>query len=408
MGWSRPTITRRGLFRATTAAGVTVAAVGLLSGCTHTEESAEEPLIVDKSKATYVIDPETNESNFSFVDSPLVEGISYNVAVGTVLRPSEGNWIAATSVGSTAHPVVIGSALSLDSGNVANVVTSTISSDEPSCAIFDVACSDSAYAWVEMDLLTKSWVLYASAFADGELTGSPSKLWEADANWDPPRMAVTGTSVIWQVMPSMSGDKITEHSHCYLWRLGGSDAKAVVESPGRFATQPEVSGNSVTLAPRVRADEGVFYGITAYSLADNMETVLDQLVLPQSVSPMSAVWIDGRFAFSVEASYSAEGVLANMGTFIGTNANDLVVLSREPAAEVAGKQDTFIVKNRSSYFVINVRTKEYSTLAAADRSVDYGDFPARVGYCDTFATFATVKDPNTGYPTSVVVRTFGL
>lgn len=402
-------LTRRGLFRATAATGGVVAAVRLLSGCVHGgDETATDPVIVDKDKAVYVIDPETNENNFSLVDLSLAKDASYELPVGTVLRPSEGTWIAATSVGTTTNPVVVGSAVSMSSGTLSNVVTSLLTSSEPSYAIFDVRCSDAAYAWVEMNLLTKAWTLYGSAFSDGALTGKPTKLWEADADWDPPRMTVTGTTVIWQVMPAISGTKTAESSRCYLWSVGSSDAQAVVESPGRFATAPAVSGSTVTLSPRVRADKGVFYGITAYSLDDAMASVVDQLVLPQAISPMCAVRIGDKFVFSVEASYSDGGLLASMGTYIGTSKGDFVVLSREPVAEVAGREDLYIVKSRSSYFVINTAKEQYALLGAADRAVDYGDFPAREGLCTSFVTFATTKNPTTGHPASVAVRSFTL
>jgi hypothetical protein len=404
----RRNITRRGLFRAGVATGGGAVAVGLLSGCFHTqEETASEPMIVDESAATYVIDPESNESNFSSVDLALAEGAKYTLATGVVLRPSEGNWIAATSVGPTAHPIVIGSVLSVASGELKSVVTQTNSTD-PNVAIFDVRCSDAVYAWVEMNLLDRSWTLYASALSEGELEGSVSKLWDADGDWDPPRFVVSGNKVIWQVMPALSGSKTSESSVCYLWRLGSSDAQPVVESPGRFATRPAVSGGTVTLTPRVRASEGVYYGITAYSLSSDLQTVEAQLVLPQSVSPMNAVRIGSRFVFSIEASYGSGGLLGGMGTYIATDDGKFVVLSREPAAEVAGQGSVFIVKSRSSYFVIDVDKEEYAILSAADRSVDYGDFPAREGECNTFVTFATAKDPNTGYPTAVIVRSFPL
>ena len=95
--------------------------------------------------------------------------------------------------------------------------------------------------------------------------------------------------VLWLVMPNAKGELRTEHSFCYQWKVGESKADAVVESPGRFATAPAISGDTITLVPRVRADEGVYYGITAYSLTDNLRTIVDQLVLPVSVRPMNAV-----------------------------------------------------------------------------------------------------------------------
>ena len=63
---------------------------------------------------------------------------------------------------------------------------------------------------------------------------------------------------------------------------------------------------------------------------------------------------------------------------------------------------------RDSYVVADLANAAYGTLAAEDRSVDYGEYPARVGTCDTFVTFCTVKDPSTGYPSAVSVRAFSV
>ena len=68
----------------------------------------------------------------------------------------------------------------------------------------------------------------------------------------------------------------------------------------------------------------------------------------------------------------------------------------------------FIVKSRASYFVINLRKSTYNILTAANRCVDYGEYPARGGRVNEFLTFATVKDEASGYPAAVVVRSFGL
>ncbi len=407
-GMTRHALTRRGLFRASAATGLAAAVVGVAAGCSHgSDEVTSDPVVVDTSKATYVIDPNTNESNFSSVDLWWGDPVAtYDIAAGTVLRPSEGDWIAATSVGTTTSPIVKGAAFSVSAGTLVDVITQTVTTGNPNIAIYDVRCSDEAYAWVEMNLLDKSWKLYAAPFSGGAITGTSSTLWKANKNWDPPRFVVTGNRVIWQVMPSISGTKTAEHSFCYVWKLGGSEATAVVESPGRFATAPELSGDTVTLCPRVRADQGVFYGITAYSIASDLEEVVDQLVLPQTVVPMRAVRIGEKFVFSIEASYSSGGLLGTMGTYIGTNEGKFVVLSREPYAEVAGTDGVYVIKSRSSYFVVDTKNEQYAVLAAANRSVDYGDFPARDGECETFVTFGTVKSPDTGYPVSVQVREY--
>ena len=188
----------------------------------------------------------------------------------------------------------------------------------------------------------------------------------------------------------------------------GAEAQPVVESPGRFATAPTVSGDAVVLTPRVRADEGVFYGVTAYSLSDDLETRLDQLVMPQNVRPFRATRVGERFLVSVEASYSTGGLLGQMGTYIGTADGGFFRLNREPSEGGCGKGDVVVIKGTSSYFVIDLAKRQYSVLSASDRSVDYGEYPARAGECDTFVTFSTVKDADTGYPASVTVRTFRL
>jgi hypothetical protein len=101
-------------------------------------------------------------------------------------------------------------------------------------------------------------------------------------------------------------------------------------------------------------------------------------------------------------------MFGTMGTYIGPSDGPFVRLSREPSANVAGNEDVFIIKSRTSYFVVNVRKATYSVLTAANRCVDYGEFPVRVGESLDFITFATVKDELSGFPSSVTVRSFRL
>ena len=175
--------------------------------------------------------------------------------------------------------MVKGSALSLASGTLSEVVPESITSSS-TAVIYDARCSDSVYAWLELDLVTRDWWLYASSFSDGALTGETKTLWQGTSDYDPAPFACSGAKVIWQVQPSTSGAKTSENSYCYVWTSGAGDATAAVESPGRFATKPSVSNGYVVVSPRVHADEGVYYGITAYTLDDDLSTRVDQLVMP--------------------------------------------------------------------------------------------------------------------------------
>ena len=396
-------LTRRGFLKAGAVAGAAAAAVNVLAGCTNPgdESATSDPVVVDSDAATSVTE------TYAQVDLPFAEASVWELPLGNVLHPSEGVWVPVTTAGASATPMVKASALSLASGNLFEVVPEPITPVATE-VIYNVRCSDSVYAWVELDYVTRSWNLYASSFSDGALTGETVTLWTGDANFDPAQFAVSGDAVLWQVQPSLSGTRTTESSHCYLWRAGSPDARVVVESLGRFATPPSISGGEAIVVPRVNAEEGVFYGITAYSLADDLETRVDQLVLPQSVRPLRATRIGERFVLSIEASYGSGGLLGTMGTYIGMGDNKFVMLSREPSECAAGKGDVFIIKSRSSYFVVNTEEQTFSILSSADRSVDYGEFPARAGECDTFVTFATVKDADAGYPSHVVARAFSL
>jgi hypothetical protein len=404
-GDARATITRRGLFKGVGAVGATAAIATVLSGCQSSGEGGA-PVMVDSSAADFVIDPNTNESKYSSSDAALNPVHTWSIALGSVLLPMSGStWAPMTTAGASATPMVKGSALNVTTGAVAEVVPEPHTEPADNVVVYDARCSDSVYAWVELNLLTRAWRLYGARFSDGALSGSTTTLWEGSSDYDPPRFAVADSRVIWLVMPSASGSKASESSYCYQWEAGDSDARAVLESPGRFATEPTVSGDTLTLTPRVNPDEGVYYGITSYSLS-NLSRQIDQLVLPASVKPMCAVRIGDKFAFSIEANYSSGGLLGTMGTYIGGSDGHFVALSREPFAEVSGKDGRYFIKSSTSYFVVNTSDRSYQVLTAENRCVDYGEYPASVGECSLFTTFATVKHESTGQPASVTVRVF--
>ncbi len=398
-------ISRRGLFRASVAGAAAATVIGVAAGCRHRGEEASDPVVVDERSATSVL---AEGSPYTEADLTLKEQGSWSLPAGTVLRPSVGTWYPAIAAGESAMPVVKASVFSTKNGQLTDVITEMQLGEAPNLAIYDVRCSEQVYAWIEMDMLERTWTLFAQRFDNGAVSGTVSKLWEGDADWDPPLFAVAGDAVIWQVMPSLTGSRTAEHSLCYLWHLGDSQATAVIDSPGRFAAAPAVSGSTVTLVPRVRANEGRYYGITAYDLRDDLASIVDQLVLPQSVQPMRAVRMGDRFAFSIEANYSSGGLLGQMGTYIGAGDGPFVSLIREPFAQVAGSGDRYIIKSRASYFVIDVERETYAILGATNRCVDYGEFPASEGTCSEFVTFATVKDPDNGHPSAVQVRSFAL
>lgn len=280
----------------------------------------------------------------------------------------------------------------------------------PAYAPSEARCTERLMAWVEIDNATDAWVLYAVPFTGAPVTSSSPglvKLGEGDADWLPPQFAVSGSRVVWQVMPDPSGPYVTSYSHAYLWTLGSSSGIEVYESPGRFACGPNISAGVLTIAPRVNPDEGVYYGITALDLDRQMGQV-DQLVLPVAVKPFFATRIGDAFAFSVEADYGYGGLLGSMGYYIGPGSGPFDYVAREPSAQITYVGGKYIVKSQLMYFVIDTAAKTYARIGSASGCVDCGDYPATAGTASQFVTYAAVKDSSTGIPNSVLVRIFSL
>lgn len=391
---------RRNLVKGTALTGAALAASSL-AGCgpeDGAEVKGEPEVVTDESKIINVID------EYESVDNALEPQLSWDVPLGTVLSHGEGVWAAIMEAPASAHAVNTLGVMSLASGERSTLV------GEPTqgraFGFHDVCCSDEVYAWVEMSYGSGEWVLLAQGLENGSLTGKPAELDRGDKEWEPPRFTTTGDSVIWQRMPQPTGAKSSEFSHCYRWHVGDGRGKDLYESPGRFATWPRVSDGYLTIAPRVNAEDGTFYGITAIDLDGNGK-VADRLIMPQNVSPFEAVYMGGRFVFSVEANYGYGGALGNMGTYISSEDGTYIFLSREPLACVAGKGNAFLIKAQSSHFVVDIAARTYAVLPAPDKSLDFGDYPASAGTSERFATFATIRG-NDGLPSAVRVHVFSL
>lgn len=398
-----PTVSRRSLVKGTALAGAALTAISL-AGCGDAGDdnsiklTGEPQVIEDDSLIVNVID------EFKSVDNTLAEQASWDLPLGTLPFHSEGLWAALLQCPESARSVNTLGVISLSSGNVSTLVETP--TQGKAFGFHAVRCSESVFAWVEMNYRTGDWLLIAQALSNGGLTGEPVELDRGNADWEPARFATTGATVIWQKMPLASGSKRAEASHCYAWNVGDAEGTEIYESKGRFATWPQVSDGMLTITPRVKQDEGTYYGLTALDI-QNSYKLTDQLVMPSTVAPFEAVYMNGSFAFSVEANYGYGGVLGNMGTFIGREGGPYTYLSREPLACVAGKGSRYLIKVRSSHVMVDTEAQEYSVLVAPDRCLDYGDYPASVGTTDNFVTYATVRDDE-GLPSVVRLRVFGL
>ena len=252
---------RRSLFKGAAAATAALGAVSL-AGCgskgDEQKVSGEPQVITDDSKIVNVTE------EFKSVDNPIAVQSAWDLPLGTVPFHSEGAWAALLEAPSSARSVNTLGIISLASGARTTLIPQPIKGG--AYGFHDVRCSETVYAWIEMNYAEASWVLLAQELQNGALAGEAVELDHGNADWEPARFTVAGGHVIWQKMPLASGSKRAEFSHCYSWAFGDAKAKDLYESPGRFATWPRVSGGYLTIAPRVNTEEGTFYGITALNL----------------------------------------------------------------------------------------------------------------------------------------------
>lgn len=395
-------ITRRRFTLGGIAAAATAAVASTLSGCGGSkgsnDTSGEPQVIKDDSKIVSVLE------QYKSADVSLEPESTWTLPLGTLLYHCEGTWAAAIMAPESAQHANTLGVLSLLSGELTTLIDTPVRGGL--YRFYDARCSDSVFAWVEMDYAASKWVLMAQSLSAAKLSGKPVKLDSGNKDYDPPLFTVTSSSVIWYKMPSTTGSKTAAPSHCYCRSLSDSSATSIWKSTGRFACRPRVSSGVLTISPRVRNSEGVYYGLTALDAANNFNRVA-QLVLPTAVKPFELEYMNGKFVFSIEAAYDGVGSLGKMGTFIGKEGGPYIYLSREPLASVAGKGSKYFIKSQSSHFLVDTNAKTYGTLLSPDRSLDYGDYPASEGTTDRFLTYSTIRNDQ-GIPESVTARLFSL
>ncbi|MDY3221364.1 MAG: hypothetical protein SOX03_06690, partial [Collinsella sp.] len=286
--------------------GAAASAATLLAGCSKktgtSDDAAGEPQVIkDDSKIVSITE------EYEAVDIDLKPTASWTLPLGTLLYYCDGGYAAAMMAPASAlHANTLG-VFNMGDGSLTTLIDDPV--EGSGYAFYDVRATDSVFAWVEMNYANSSWKLYAQTLSGAALTGNAVELDRGGEDYDPPLFTAFDSSVIWYKMPSTGGNKTGSDSYCYRRSLDESKAEAIWKSTGRFASAPRVSDGILTISPRVRNDEGVYYGMTAIDLTDGNNTKRAQLVLPSSVSPFEAVYMGDTFVFSIEATYAGVGGL---------------------------------------------------------------------------------------------------
>ena len=401
---------------AAAAAATAAAALACAAGRARADEGdadADEDGSSDDAQDVVTVDEDGNvhiiNSFEDVIDQTVYEpSASFTLPVGcTVCADCEARAVT-VQANAGARPFTLIGCLDYATGEYTTVLAEPVSGS--SYAPSEARCTDRLLAWVEVDNATDAWAFYAAPFDGSPVdvnTPGLVKLGEGDEQWSTPQFAVSEDKVVWQLMPDPSGSRTMEYSHAYLWSLGDDAGVEIYESPGRFACVPDISAGVLTLAPRVKPDEGVYYALVALDMDRDMDEV-DRQEFPVSVRPFFATRIGDNFAFSIEANYGYGGLLGTMGYYIGPGEGPFSYVAREPSAQVSYVGGRYIVKSQLSYFVIDLVGKTYARIGSASGCVDYGDYPATAGTVGQFVTYAAVKDSSTGIPNGVLVRIFSL
>ncbi len=398
-------LTRRRFSVGAAGVAVTLAAASYgLTGCSadtsepDEEEEATRTPDFDDLQSTSLLDLTATSNGATLV-------ASYELPLGSQVWVDDDRFAAVLSRGETVMPMSVVNALDLGSGAVTTVIPESLK-DPLRFSLYDVRMSANAIVWVEVDHITDEWVVFAAPF-DGSL--DPDAATQVDTgttDYSPPFLAIWKDRIFWTKMPDPSGPARREDSELRTWSLGDSAAEVMMTSPGRFACPPTISQGILTVVPRVE-ESGTRYRIVALNV-DAGDAQLDELVMPRSVRPFGATYLESGFGFSVEADYGFGGILGRMGSFIGPSTGPFLVVNREPRAEMTKQGGCYAIKDQASTLVFDPELQTYYRIPAPDGALDHGDYPATLGLNDRLHLFAQVNDIQTGLPHATLLRSFTL
>ncbi|MCQ2751506.1 MAG: hypothetical protein MJ189_00105 [Coriobacteriales bacterium] len=272
--------------------------------------------------------------------------------------------------------------------------------------ILDAKCSATFMAWVESEFSSGKWRVYGcSVDIDNFTIGTPSVIEEDDENYDPPEIAVVESRVYWIRQPSEGGNATTEDSVLNSASINMMSAQAVLTSKGRFNAGLSISGKYVCAMPRHDTTSGVYYVMTA--IVDGQK--VQEQCLPKSYKPIFATFIDGRFAFGIDANYNYGLGTDNIGTYYPISDKQYLRLIRSPYTAPGMCKGWFFSKSGSRTVFVDIKNKKYFTIPAPGGCEDQGDYSLQLGDVSDIYNYSTtpIEDENRNILNRVVnIRRF--
>lgn len=340
-------------------------------------------------------------SDTAETEAPFALSGEYKMPYGTLVWANSDSYAACLIPTESAAPLTNVAILPLGSGDYRTVLEGPVTNGR-GFDIYDVRCNDAGIVWTEANCLSGEWRIYQATHSQGSI-GSPVQVDQGNANYDVPFIAVAGNRAFWQVMPNPAGEAATEDSLLKSASFGSSDVREDWRSSGRMCTPPYSTRNGIVITPRVDT-AGVYHQLTLID-ADT-GSLQDSLVLPASMKPLGAGYVEGRFTFSFDSIYNYGEGIANLGTYApvdagGASGDEWFRFDRNPTAAPAWMGSNLIVKSTRTVAGVDLAARTMFTFDCPDGCDSYGDYLASTGNASRIVTYlgmpGTDGDQDTAY-----------
>ena len=390
------------------AGGVALGAVALgVGGAVMLSDDSDETEITTLEVSTDAVFTQNDIDDDSILDSngPMSLDGEYELPYGTLVWATSGsNYAACLLPTDSSSPLTQAGVISLADGSYTVVLDGPVS-EATGYDIYDVRCEDGGIVWVEANCLTDEWCVYQATLSDASI-GEPVLVDQGQADYDIPSIATAGGRAFWQVLPDSSGSASKEDSLLKSAAFGQSEVAEVWRSSGRMSTSPYSTGDGIVITPRVDASR-VYYQLTLLNAEDGQ--MLDSLILPTSMAPMEAGYVDGRFTFCFENIYSYGDGIANLGTYVpvdqgGGSGDSWFRFERTPFTAPAWTGTYFLVKSTMAIVGVDISARTMFSLEYSSACDDYGDYLATTGTSDTIVTYTSIPASDDDESGSTLVR----
>lgn len=392
---SRPVFSRRGFLRGVVGAGA-LAAAGSLAGCHKGTDGSAGLMVPSSSLVT------TDDLEEAWFDDVLSCDVDVDLDLGTMAWGIDDQYALLMQTGEGARPLNTLGLFNLQSGSVSSLLDQAVGADE-GFDIYEARASSDLLLWTEVNYSTYDWRVYCSPLDSSMGMGSNTLYDQGPADFMPPLLCACGDQAVWTVSPDEEGAHAKDGSVVKARSLSEGGDRRLANPRGYLLAIPERSDGVVTTVMRADTDS------TNYQLLAQRPgsgEVVSQVIMPPSVRPMDAILLDGRFAFQIEASFSSNSAIAQMGTYFDIGDGRYLRINRVPSCTPALHGGWLITKSGKATLCIDPAGGRYVIVDAPPHSLGHGDYLATSGACGRFLVYSTVTDENDAAQRHVQARVY--